>query len=119
MEFGIRERKCGLVLDHQQMLICLVGPIVKELNPKMHIMDLFLWGRCLLEDEISALPAAMGTTEYNMFDLPEDNWQWTDSPPRVRVFITLLPFLRQMHQCTNKLFVCVCRLTSGTVILLK
>lgn len=50
---------------------------------KMHIMDLFLWGRCLLEDEISALPAAMGTTEYNMFDLPEDNWQWTDSPPRV------------------------------------
>lgn len=50
---------------------------------KMHMMDLFLWGRCLLEDEISALPAAMGSTEYNMLDLPEDNWQWTDSPPRV------------------------------------
>ncbi|KAJ0953180.1 putative calpain-3 protein [Helianthus annuus] len=50
---------------------------------KMHVMDLFLWGRCLSEDEISALPAAMGSTEYNMFDLPEDNWQWTDSPPRV------------------------------------
>ncbi|KVH90878.1 Concanavalin A-like lectin/glucanase superfamily [Cynara cardunculus var. scolymus] len=50
---------------------------------KMHIMDLFLWGRCLLEDEISALPAAMGSTVYNMLDLPEDNWQWTDSPPRV------------------------------------
>lgn len=50
---------------------------------KMHIMDLFLWGRCLLEDEISALPAAMGSTDYNMLDLPEDNWQWTDSPPRV------------------------------------
>ncbi|KAL8255534.1 hypothetical protein R6Q59_030601 [Mikania micrantha] len=50
---------------------------------KMHIMDLFLWGRCLLEDEISALPAATGSTEYSVFDLPEDNWQWTDSPPRV------------------------------------
>ena len=100
------------------MLICLVGPS-EGTESKMHIMDLFLWGRCLLEDEISALPAAMGTTEYNMFDLPEDNWQWTDSPPRVRVFITLLPFLRHMHQCTNKRFVCVCRLTSGTVILLK
>lgn len=50
---------------------------------KMHIMDLFLWGRCLLEDEISALPAAMGSTDYNMLDLPEDNWQWSDSPPRV------------------------------------
>nr|XP_043613886.1 calpain-type cysteine protease DEK1 [Erigeron canadensis] len=50
---------------------------------KMHIMDLFLWGRCLSEDEVSALPAAMGSTEYNMLDLPEDNWQWTDSPPRV------------------------------------
>ncbi|XP_076889282.1 calpain-type cysteine protease DEK1-like [Bidens hawaiensis] len=50
---------------------------------KMHIMDLFVWGRCLLEDEISALSATMGSTEYNMFDLLEDNWQWTDSPPRV------------------------------------
>ncbi|MFS8005870.1 putative calpain-3 protein [Helianthus anomalus] len=50
---------------------------------KMHIMDLFLWGRSLSEDEISALSAAMGSTEYSMFDLPEDNWQWTDSPPRV------------------------------------
>ena len=75
----------------------------------MHIMDLFLWGRCLLEDEISALPAAMGTTEYNMFDLPEDNWQWTDSPPRVRVFITLLPFFMTCtNVLTNLLCVCVC-----------
>lgn len=60
---------------------------------KMHIMDLFLWGRCLLEDEISALPAAMGSTEYNMLDLPEDNWQWTDSPPRVRLSITFYPLI--------------------------
>lgn len=59
---------------------------------KMHMMDLFLWGRCLLEDEISALSAAMGSTEYSMLDLPEDNWQWTDSPPRVRLFITYYPF---------------------------
>ncbi|KAM7528639.1 hypothetical protein LguiB_032049 [Lonicera macranthoides] len=50
---------------------------------KMHIMDLFLWGRCLTEDEIAALPAAMGSAEFNMIDLPEDNWQWADSPSRV------------------------------------
>lgn len=50
---------------------------------KMHIMDLFLWGRCLSDDEIAALPAAMGSAEYNMIDFPEDNWQWADSPPRV------------------------------------
>ncbi|XP_059628763.1 calpain-type cysteine protease DEK1 [Cornus florida] len=52
-------------------------------EPKMHIMDVFLWGRCLTEDEIAAIHAAMGSSEYSMIDLPEDNWQWADSPPRV------------------------------------
>ncbi|KAG5566156.1 hypothetical protein RHGRI_001930 [Rhododendron griersonianum] len=47
---------------------------------KMHLMDVFLWGRCLTEDEIAALHAAMLSTEYNMIDLQEDNWQWTESP---------------------------------------
>lgn len=50
---------------------------------KMHIMDLFLWGRFLSDDEVAALPAAMGSAEYNMIGFPEDNWQWADSPPRV------------------------------------
>ncbi|KAK4725636.1 hypothetical protein R3W88_030553 [Solanum pinnatisectum] len=50
---------------------------------KVHIMDVFLWGRCLTEDEIAALPAAMGSAEYSMIDLPDDNWQWADSPTRV------------------------------------
>ncbi|KAA8549688.1 hypothetical protein F0562_001294 [Nyssa sinensis] len=50
---------------------------------KMHIMDVFLWGRCLTEDEIAALHAAVGSAEYSMIDLPEDNWQWADSPSRV------------------------------------
>jgi len=53
---------------------------------KVHIMDVFLWGRCLTEDEIAALPAAMGSAEYSMIDLPDDNWQWADSPTRVCVF---------------------------------
>ncbi|PHT33233.1 Calpain-type cysteine protease DEK1 [Capsicum baccatum] len=49
---------------------------------KVHIMDVFLWGRCLTEDEIASLPAAMGSAEYSMIDLPDDNWQWADSPTR-------------------------------------
>ncbi|KAJ4822515.1 Calpain-type cysteine protease dek1 [Turnera subulata] len=50
---------------------------------KMHIMDVFLWGRCLTEDEIASLYTAIGSTEFGMIDFPEDNWQWADSPPRV------------------------------------
>ncbi|PSS14492.1 Calpain-type cysteine protease [Actinidia chinensis var. chinensis] len=50
---------------------------------KMHLMDVFLWGRSLTEDEIAALHAAMVSAEYNMIDLQEDNWQWTESPSRV------------------------------------
>ncbi|XP_042008073.1 calpain-type cysteine protease DEK1-like isoform X1 [Salvia splendens] len=50
---------------------------------KMHVMDVFLWGRCLSEDEIATLPAAVGSGDYNLIDNPDDNWQWADSPPRV------------------------------------
>ncbi|KAL0436111.1 UNVERIFIED_CONTAM: Calpain-type cysteine protease DEK1 [Sesamum radiatum] len=38
---------------------------------------------CLNEDEVAALPAAMGFGDYNLIDHPDDNWQWADSPPRV------------------------------------
>lgn len=50
---------------------------------KMHIMDVFLWGRCLNEDEIASLHGAVGSDELDMIDFPDDNWQWTESPPRV------------------------------------
>eukprot|EP01018_Ginkgo_biloba_P017061 Gb_09128 [translate_table: standard] len=50
---------------------------------KMHIMDVFLWGRCLTEDEIIAVYSATSSDEYNMADLPDDDWQWGDSPSRV------------------------------------
>jgi hypothetical protein len=50
---------------------------------KMHIMDVFLWGRCLSEDEIAALHAAIGSADFSAIDFPEDNWQWADSPSRV------------------------------------
>ncbi|GLT39413.1 hypothetical protein SLA2020_136050 [Shorea laevis] len=50
---------------------------------KMHIMDVFLWGRLLSEDEIASLHAATGSADFNMIDFTEDNWQWADSPPRV------------------------------------
>ncbi|KAH0773586.1 hypothetical protein KY290_010723 [Solanum tuberosum] len=44
-----------------------------------------VWGGCLTKDEIAALPAAMGSAEYSMIDLPYDNWQWEDSPTRIFV----------------------------------
>lgn len=50
---------------------------------KMHLMDVFLWGRCLTEDEIASLHDMMVSTDYHMVDLPEDHWQWADSPSRV------------------------------------
>ncbi|KAL5708598.1 Calpain-type cysteine protease dek1 [Ranunculus cassubicifolius] len=52
-------------------------------DPKMHVMDAFLWGRCLTEDEIGALYASISSAEYSTTDLPEDGWQWGDSPSRV------------------------------------
>ncbi|EPS66151.1 phytocalpain [Genlisea aurea] len=52
-------------------------------EPKMHVMDSFLWGRCLSEDEISSLPSSMGSMHQNLVVHPDDNWQWTDSPPRI------------------------------------
>ncbi|XP_020212911.1 calpain-type cysteine protease DEK1 [Cajanus cajan] len=50
---------------------------------KMHIMDAFLWGRCLTDDEVSALYTAMASADFGALDFPEDNWQWADSPSRV------------------------------------
>ncbi|GLJ45014.1 hypothetical protein SUGI_0947480 [Cryptomeria japonica] len=46
---------------------------------KMHIMDVFLWGRCLTEDEITTLYTATSSDEYDMVDLPDDYWQWGES----------------------------------------
>lgn len=54
---------------------------------KMHVMDLFMWGRCLTEDEIATLPSSIGSVDYNMIDLPSDNWKWADSPSRVCAYI--------------------------------
>ncbi|RDX80632.1 Calpain-type cysteine protease DEK1, partial [Mucuna pruriens] len=50
---------------------------------KMHIMDAFLWGRCLTDDEVSALYTSMASADFGALDFPEDNWQWADSPSRV------------------------------------
>ncbi|ERN17768.1 calpain-type cysteine protease DEK1 [Amborella trichopoda] len=50
---------------------------------KMHLMDAFLWGRCLNEDEIAALYTATISEEYNLADLPDEGWHWAESPPRV------------------------------------
>ncbi|KAG1342741.1 Calpain-type cysteine protease ADL1 [Cocos nucifera] len=52
-------------------------------DSKMQIMDAFLWGRCLTEDEIAAFHAATSPAEYDLIDLPEDGWYLCDSPSRV------------------------------------
>lgn len=52
-------------------------------DSKMQIMDAFLWGRCLTEDEIVALHNALSPTECDFIDLPDDCWHLGDSPPRV------------------------------------
>ncbi|XP_042517382.1 calpain-type cysteine protease DEK1-like [Macadamia integrifolia] len=52
-------------------------------DSKMHIMDAFLWGRCLTEDEIAAVHSATSSFDYDMIDFQEDGWQWADSPSRV------------------------------------
>ncbi|ONK69723.1 uncharacterized protein A4U43_C05F26050 [Asparagus officinalis] len=51
-------------------------------DSKMQMMDAFLWGRCLTEDEIVALHATMSLAECDLIDLPEDCWHLGDSPPR-------------------------------------
>ncbi|MQL72578.1 hypothetical protein Taro_004937 [Colocasia esculenta] len=51
-------------------------------DTKMQVMDAFLWGRCLTEDEIIAFHSTMSPAEYYMSDLPEFGWHF-DSPPRV------------------------------------
>lgn len=55
---------------------------------KMHIMDAFLWGRCLTEDEISGLYTTMASADFSTLDFPEDNWQWADSPSRVPILFS-------------------------------
>ncbi|KAG6476656.1 hypothetical protein ZIOFF_065901 [Zingiber officinale] len=52
-------------------------------DSKMQIMDAFLWGRCLTEDEIAALHAATSAAAYDLINLPEDGWNLGDSPSRV------------------------------------
>lgn len=47
---------------------------------KMHIMDAFLWGRCLTDDEVAAFHATMGPSEDELYELPEDScWHGGES----------------------------------------
>jgi hypothetical protein len=42
-------------------------------DSKMQIMDAFLWGRCLTEDEVAALHTTMCPAEYGLFDLAAED----------------------------------------------
>ncbi|EFJ08518.1 hypothetical protein SELMODRAFT_236021 [Selaginella moellendorffii] len=48
----------------------------------MHIMDVFLWGRCLKEEELLTVHNA-NVADYSVEDLPDDDWQSGDSPIRL------------------------------------
>ncbi|XP_072998652.1 calpain-type cysteine protease ADL1 [Typha latifolia] len=50
---------------------------------KMQIMDAFLWGRCLTEDEIATFHTSTSVGEYGFIDLHEDGWHIGDSPSRM------------------------------------
>lgn len=41
---------------------------------KMYVMDVFLWGRCLNEDEVVFFYVNLGLVDCNMVDYLEDNW---------------------------------------------
>lgn len=59
-------------------------------EPKMHIMDVFLWGRCLMEDEVASLHTAVGgSIELDAVDFTDETWQWADSPSRVSALISI------------------------------
>ncbi|KAL0906783.1 hypothetical protein M5K25_025304 [Dendrobium thyrsiflorum] len=55
----------------------------ESVESKMQIMDAFLWGRCLSEDEIGTLHSATCPAGYDLIDLPEDGWHFGGSPSRV------------------------------------
>ncbi|KAJ7531630.1 hypothetical protein O6H91_14G051800 [Diphasiastrum complanatum] len=50
---------------------------------RMHVMDVFLWGRCLTEEEIMAVHNCTNVDEYNLGDVPDDDWRSGDSPIRL------------------------------------
>lgn len=52
-------------------------------DAKMHIMDAFLWAKCLTDDEIASVHAVTNRADYSMIEYPEDGWHFGDSPPRV------------------------------------
>ncbi|XP_078428400.1 calpain-type cysteine protease family [Wolffia australiana] len=54
----------------------------ESIEAKMQIMDAFLWGKCLTEDEISVFYSAISPVECYMTDLPECSLPAADSPPR-------------------------------------
>lgn len=55
----------------------------EEIDSKMQMMDAFLWGRCLTDDEVSAFYTSMCPSEYDMIYYPDYAWQFGESPPRV------------------------------------
>jgi hypothetical protein len=67
---------------------------------KMHIMDIFLWGRCLSDDEVSALYTSVASADLSALDYPDDNWQWADSPSRV-YFFCILSFPNHVHNLNH------------------
>lgn len=51
-------------------------------EPRMQIMDVFIWGRCLSGDEIRMVHNSTSIDETHLEELLDDNWQCDESPSR-------------------------------------
>lgn len=52
---------------------------------KMHAMDVFMWGRCLTEDEILMVHNCANLEEQNELDIMDDYWQGSPMETPMRV----------------------------------
>lgn len=61
-------------------------------DSRMHVMDVFLWGRLLNEEEIVLVHdcTSMSQEEYNDHDLPEDGWRSPVESPVSYLRISLM-----------------------------
>ncbi len=83
-------------------------------DSKMQIMDAFLWGRCLTEDEVAMLHTAICSAEYGLFDLAaEDAWHGSYSARASScfdqsiptVYLAFISLIRREHETPKALFV--------------
>lgn len=54
---------------------------------RMHAMDVFMWGRCLTEDEILMVHNCTNPEDYNDIDMTDEDWQGSPMETPMRVYL--------------------------------